>query len=44
MEKVYLKQPKIANMTKTQTTDTVNNNTNYSIVENHDSHTRKSKS
>jgi hypothetical protein len=44
MEKIYLKQQqqqqqqqqqKIANMTKTETTDTINNNTNYTRAENH---------
>jgi thiamine pyrophosphokinase len=35
VEKVYLKQQqKIASMTKTQTTDTINNNTYYTRVEN----------
>jgi hypothetical protein len=35
MEKVYLKKQKIANMTRTQTTDTINNNTKHTRVENY---------
>jgi hypothetical protein len=36
IEKAYLKQQqKIANRTKTQTTGKINNNTNYTRVENH---------
>jgi hypothetical protein len=35
MKKVCLKQHKIANMTKTQITDTENSNANYTRLENH---------
>jgi thiamine pyrophosphokinase len=36
MEKVYIKQQqKVAKMTRTQTTDTIDNNTKHTIVENY---------